>query len=322
MLFGLFAIVALGSAQAGNAQSSGPPAAPQSNQLVQPVTPDDQVRSLFLSGSKAFDVVDNGRSYRIFVDVPAEPAPPGGFPLLVVLDGNVNFELSRQLASGRARWKEIPPLIVVGVGYPTTSYAEMLSRRVYDLTPTVETDPRVVANRAPGTTSGGAAKFRAFLTERLPGIIGALAPIDARCTTLYGHSLGGLFVVDTLLRSPGAYRQYFASSPSLWDDNFAVLKQKTGFRERLMANPLPIRVELSVGGAERSFPERQLRALPNLKNLPDVRMVDAMVELGQWLGGINGPRLHSAYRVVEGETHLSVMPGTMSRAVTMAAECN
>ena len=242
--------------------------------------------------------------------------------MLVVLDGNVNFELSSQLASGRARFAEIPPFIVVGVGYPTTSYAEMLSRRVYDLTPTVETDPRVIANWAPGTTSGGAAMFRAFLTERLPGIIGALAPIDARCTTLYGHSLGGLFVVDTLLRSPGAYRQYFASSPSLWNDKFAVLKQKAGFRERLIANPLPIRVELSVGGAERSFPERQLRAIPTLKNLPDVRMVDAMVELGQWLGGLNGPRLNSGYRVVEGETHLSVSPGTISRAVTMASECN
>src|SRR3546814_15254253 len=75
-----------------------------------------------------------------------------------------------------------------------------------------------------------------------------LAPINARCTTLYGHSLGGLFVVDTLLRAPTTYRQYFASSPSLWNDNFVVLKQQPTFAERLAHSPDQLRVELSVGG--------------------------------------------------------------------------
>src|SRR3546814_17439712 len=84
-----------------------------------------------------------------------------------------------------------------------------------------------------------------------------LAPINARCTTLYGHSLGGLFVVDTLLRAPTTYRQYFASSPSLWNDNFVVLKQQPTFAERLAHSPDQLRVELSVGGLERAFPERQ-----------------------------------------------------------------
>src|SRR3546814_20176943 len=108
----------------------------------------------------------------------------------------------------------LPIFLVVGVGYPTTDGKQILARRVNDLTPTPVTDPRVAATRQPGVTGGEAARFRRFLTLRLPEFVRSLAPINAPCTTLYGHSLGGLFVVDQLLRAPTTYRQYFAPSPS------------------------------------------------------------------------------------------------------------
>ena len=286
----------------------------------QPVSADALARSLFLPG-QAVDVEHHGKTYRVFVSVPSDPVPPEGFPLLVVLDGNFNFYTAAAMASGRARWKEMSPVVVVGVGYPTTSADEILARRVNDLTPLKATDPGVLANRAPGAAGGEAAAFRSFLTGALPSIIGSFTTINSNCTTLFGHSLGGLFVADTLLRAPQTYRQYFASSPSLWNNDFAVLKEEAQFRDKVAALPAPIRVELSVGGLEREFSARQLAGVPSLRALPDVRMVAALTEFGGWMTGLHAPNVNVRYGVVEGESHTSVVPGTLVRAVEMASEC-
>ncbi|MBS0332476.1 MAG: alpha/beta hydrolase [Proteobacteria bacterium] len=285
-----------------------------------PVSADALAKSLFLPG-QAVDVEHHGKTYRVFVSVPPDPVPPEGFPMLVVLDGNFNFYTAATMALSRARWKEASPLVVVGVGYPTTSADEILARRVNDLTPLVTTDPGVLANRAPGATGGEAAAFRSFLTGALPSIVGSFAKIDGSCTTLFGHSLGGLFVADTLLRAPQTYRQYFASSPSLWNNDFAVLKEEAGFRDKLAALPSPIRVELSVGGLEREFSARQLAGVPSLRALPDVRMVAALTEFGGWMTGLHAPNVTVRYDVVEGESHTSVVPYQLVRAVEMASEC-
>ena len=285
-----------------------------------PVSADALARSLFLPG-QAVDVEHHGKTYRVFVSVPSDPVPPEGFPLLVVLDGNFNFYTAAAMASGRARWKEMSPVVVVGVGYPTTSAEEILARRVADLTPLRATDPGVLANRAPGAVGGEAADFRRFLTDALPSIVGSFTRIDSACTTLFGHSLGGLFVADTLLRAPQTYRQYFASSPSLWNNDFAVLKEQAQFREKAAALAAPIRVELSVGGLEREFSARQLAGVPSLRGLPDVRMVAALTEFGGWMTGLHAPNVSVSYGVVEGETHTSVVPGNLVRAVDMASEC-
>lgn len=285
-----------------------------------PVSADALAGSLFLPG-QAVDVEHHGKTYRVFVSVPPDPVPPEGFPLLVVLDGNFNFYTAATMALGRARWKEASPLVVVGVGYPTTSSDEILARRVNDLTPLKTTDPKQLANRVPGYEGGDAAEFRNFLTGALPSIIGSYTKINNSCTTLFGHSLGGLFVADTLLRAPQTYRQYFASSPSLWNNDFAVLKEEAQFRERVAALPAPIRVELTVGGLEREFSARQLAGVPSLRALPDVRMVSALTEFGGWMTGLHAPNVNVRYGVVEGESHTSVVPHQLVRAVDMAAAC-
>ncbi|ODT87483.1 alpha/beta hydrolase-fold protein [Phenylobacterium sp. SCN 70-31] len=308
MLAPLLAAAAVGAAPA-------PPAS-----APQPVSADALAKSLFLPG-QAVDVEHHGKTYRVFVSIPPDPVPPEGFPLLVVLDGNFNFSIAASIASSRARWKEMSPIVVVGVGYPSTSIDEILARRVADLTPLKATDPGVLANRAPGAVGGEAAAFRSFLTGALPSVVGSFTKIDSACTTLFGHSLGGLFVADTLLRAPQTYRQYFASSPSLWNNDFAVLKEQAQFRDKVAALPAPIRVELSVGGLEREFSARQLAGIPSLRGLPDVRMVAALTEFGGWMTGLRAPNVNVRYGVVEGETHTSVVPGNVVRAVDLASEC-
>jgi hypothetical protein len=70
-------------------------------------------------------------------------------------------------------------------------------------------------------TAGGADRFLRFLTEEL------IPLIDARYRTapfrlLFGHSLGGLLALHTLVERPDVFRGVLAASPSLWWNDGAV----------------------------------------------------------------------------------------------------
>jgi predicted alpha/beta superfamily hydrolase len=66
--------------------------------------------------------------------------------------------------------------------------------------------------------SGGAATFRGFLeSELMPAVENRFRSSEERI--LVGHSLAGLFVVDTFLERPNLFEAYIASDPSLWWDN-------------------------------------------------------------------------------------------------------
>ena len=73
--------------------------------------------------------------------------------------------------------------------------------------------------------AGGADAFRAFLTGTLRPALQDTLPIDRTRQTLLGHSLSGLFVLDTLLRCPDAFDRYIALSPSLWWDGARAVAQ-------------------------------------------------------------------------------------------------
>ncbi len=72
--------------------------------------------------------------------------------------------------------------------------------------------------------SGGAAAFRSFLeSELIPAVDKQFRTTGER--VLVGHSLAGLFVLDTLLEKPQLFKTYIASDPSLWwDDNLLARK--------------------------------------------------------------------------------------------------
>lgn len=72
--------------------------------------------------------------------------------------------------------------------------------------------------------AGGADAFRSFLLDTLrPALADALPAGAHHC--LLGHSLSGLFVLDTLLARPEAFDRYIALSPSLWWDGAAILER-------------------------------------------------------------------------------------------------
>jgi predicted alpha/beta superfamily hydrolase len=137
-------------------------------------------------------------------------------PVLILLDGDTHFHYTTGLAKSLAGNQLMPGLLVVGI---------LNTERARDFTPPA-VDARLSA-AVPG--SGGAGKFRSFISDEL------MPWLDENYRThaykiLVGHSLGGLFAIDTLLEQPELFDAYIAISPSLqWDEQRLVERANTAF---------------------------------------------------------------------------------------------
>ena len=100
-----------------------------------------------LFGASQFDLASkiSGRTYRVFVYKPLTPAPPSGYPVIFVTDGNGMFPLAAaQMAIMALGGKGA---VVVGIGYPTDDYMRPMMLRYRDLTPVTE-DKTAVSDAA------------------------------------------------------------------------------------------------------------------------------------------------------------------------------
>lgn len=247
----------------------------------------------------------SGRLYRIFVALPEDYRPERGpYPVLYAADANAEFltlvEAVRLAAFGR----EIPPLIIVGIGYdlPTGTVAELMGPRMLDLTPTVDTawERRETTSArehgySPPEGSGGAADFLRFIRADLVPAIEKKYPVSTTDRGWFGHSAGGLFGVYALLNDDGLFRRYLLGSPYLaWDRRTMFAAESTyaaGHRS------MRARVFLAAGGNESTGMLTNLRSFASRL---DQRRYDG---------------LEYTLHVFEGEGHDAVIPATVSRGV-------
>jgi len=130
------------------------------------------------------------------------------YSVVYLLDGRAYFDATigivHHLSASSAAVQRIPEYIVIGV---------VNTQRRRDMTPTR------ISSGPYSEGSGGSANFRAFFEKEL------MPQVDARFRTdkssiLVGHSLAGLFVLDTFVEQPRLFQAYIAADPSLWwDDN-------------------------------------------------------------------------------------------------------
>jgi len=173
----------------------------------------------------------DGRRHEIFVHVPAVEVPPGGFPVLYLLDANADFllvvETLRRLAR-RPNASGIHPMVVVGIGYPDGPGYD-LDRRYEDFT---RGPPEISdAGWQASTCYGGQAAFIDFVESRLKPFIRTRFPVRADFSALLGHSLAGYLVLDWLCQWPQAFRAFLAVSPSIWWGREAMLRRLAGRRD-------------------------------------------------------------------------------------------
>jgi predicted alpha/beta superfamily hydrolase len=260
-----------------------------------------------MARSKQYDITSriNGRSYRIMVSTPLNADPSVAYPVMYVLDGNNYFATATSTLAGQARTGIAAPAIVVAIGYPSDDSAVWTRRRFLDLTRSVSDAP----DQAP---TGGSTGFLRFIEEEVKPFVVARYKVDATRQILYGYSLGGMTVLGSLLRNPGAFSTYIVASPSIWWDNKIVLADEAVFSTRAHAGELHMKILITSAGDE------QYRGTDPKQLASDHRMVDNASDLAARLAALDPARIVVARAIFDGEVHASAPPATLSRASRFA----
>lgn len=219
------------------------------------------------------DSADGERHYQVWIARPASPAPATGYPVLYLLDGNAALGgLNAELLDTLARRPHPPVLVAVGYAGGKRIYGP---GRAYDYTPTAPTSERFRA-----MPTGGADVFLAWLLDRLEPAVARQVSLDREHRALWGHSLGGLFVLHALLTRPDAFAQGYAVSPSLWWSPAALPQDDQALAQRLQGHPAEL--VLLQGGNEHELPAQFQSQVP----------VDATQRLADRLGQVPGIAVH------------------------------
>lgn len=268
-----------------------------------------------------------GRDYRLFVHLPDGAPPPGGFPVIYVLDANSAFYAALSSARAGALFGELRPAIVVGVGYPMADPWQILATRNKDLTTPVTAEVLAKMPPNPGLTpenTGGLDAFLDVLDREVKPFVASLQKVDATDQTLFGHSLGGLAVVRALMTRPASYRTFVSASPSLFWNDRAVLADLPALEAKIRTGAVQPRVLLMAGELEgsptgyRTGPMRMTQSQVN-GLIQTTQMVDNAVRLGAALKAVKGQGAYRVKTVVFPETsHLSVVPGALARGLDFA----
>ncbi|MNI13228.1 Ferri-bacillibactin esterase BesA [compost metagenome] len=244
------------------------------------------------------------RKYQIFVAKPAEAAPPSGYPVIYLLDANSVFGTmveAIRLQGRRPDKTGVVPAIVVGIGYETEG--PFADERFYDFTPEPTTE---YSHRPDGTVlpeQGGAADFLEFIEEDLKPEIEGEFSIDRSRQAIFGHSLGGLFVLHVLFTKPKAFQTYIAGSPSIHWNQQLLHEKEQQFVSHVKQEPIDVAILLAMGEEEKRHSSGNSHKAK---------------ELAERLSALSSRGVEVEFREFEGEGHVSVLPVLISRALRFA----
>ncbi len=269
------------------------------------------------------------RDYRLLISVPGKPAPPGGYPVVYLIDGNLHFGIAVDTMRIQACWPDVRDAVIVGIGYPTDRVAEALGLRMQDLTtPISEAMANVPWYRKmppPAQGYGHLDDYLRMLDEEVKPRVAAAVPIDAGDQTLMGHSLGGLTTLHALFRRTASFQHFVAIAPSIWWNHREVLQHEAGFVQRVRAGEVRARVLVSVGGLESTarYPAVGAEKLPASKEefqqmVDFCRMVPDAEELGARLAAQQRPGFTVQTVVHAGDDHNMVPPAGIARGIRFA----
>lgn len=263
---------------------------------------------------------DGGPPYRIFLRTPPGPAPEAGWPALFLLDGNAVVGTAVDALRVQGAYPTgtgIREAAVVAIGYPTADAYDSV-RRSWDMGPPPgQTYPPHTEN-GPDVRTGGADHFLAFIEDELKPALSRRTPLDGNRQALFGHSFGGLFVLHALFSRPAAFSSWISVSPAIWWEDAVVL----GSAARFEAGWTPAqrtRVLLAAAEYEEDlapFHQRQADHEERRRRYAANQVVSNARAMAERLGRL--PGVHAEFVLFEGETHMSVLPGAVNRAIRFA----
>lgn len=226
------------------------------------------------------------QKYKLFIALPGGYAESEDtYPVLYGTDASWAFSI---LYSTMAL--ELPPMIIVGIGYPTDDYADILRLRSRDFLPTKNTEEEKAATKASGVAieSGGGSNFLSFVREELFPFIDSHYRTKADDRTLWGYSSGGTFGLYTLFKHLDTFSQYIIGAPNLIWDNRLCFTYEREYAEQL--TDLATKLYLCVGTLdEDSFAHN----------------ASLLLEFHAILKSRNYASLDMELEVFNGETHLT-----------------
>lgn len=270
-------------------------------------------------GTRWFDLADGatGAIRRVFLWQPPGAAPQAGWPGLWLLDGNAVIGTAVDIMRAQAFWPEGTNLgwgALIAIGYPSDEAYDSF-RRSWDLGPPPgRSYPPFHQGGAPVRTGGGAEMAR-FILEDLRPFLAAHVALDPGRQSLFGHSFGGLFTLWLLFNRPDAFRTWIAASPAItWEDSFLL-----DHLRRFDPGGRRLSVHLSAGEWEGDelapfqlgrpdSAERLLQKRQSLTVKAARRMAAVLADLG----------LQTRFELYPGETHMSVLPVALNRALHCA----
>ncbi len=243
-----------------------------------------------------------GHGYRIRAQAP-DAAASGAHPVIWLLDAPTTWAPMQQALTETGL-----AACVIAVDWDHEGGVDR-RRRFRDFTRI----PAVPCDDPDAAAAGGADVFLDFLIDELRPAMLPQLPADAARQTLLGHSLSGLFVLDVLLRRPGAYARHVALSPSLWWDDARLLATVARGGTPALRSA---RVLLRVGQAEQAAgPEKpeDVDGAPAL--LGDRHMVANAAAFAQ---ALRSQGAHCDHDVLPDVGHQAVPPAAMGDALRFA----
>lgn len=192
--------------------------------------------------TREFTSADGQRHYLVWTGTPRKHVP-GGYPVLYMLDGNAVMDRLDDALLGRL--SQGTPPVIVALGYRGNLPFNRQGRSL-DYTPPGSSNP---ARRGDGIVYGGSRSFLTLLTSRIMPVAEQGIDVNPARRGLWGHSYGGLLVLDAWLNAGNfsrGFSRYYSASPSLWLTGYRLVDQLSG---QPAANPAA-RLWLMEGDAE------------------------------------------------------------------------
>jgi len=244
------------------------------------------------------------QDFLIQVAWPPVPLAAGQkFAVVYVLDGNHAFTIAAQVARAiQSGPFPLPPTLVVGIGYHFETLEDRARwgiLRVRDFSPSEDALFEAQYSGGPGAC-GGASAFLDFIENEVKPFVASRFPVDPLDQTITGASLGGLFALYTMFTAPHAFQRYVAISPAIYWGERKLFELEDDLAAR--AKDLPVHLFLAAGGLEEAHDAEQ-------------RFVSNLYEMEAKLRARSYPALDMSLRIFEGETHMSVYFGAITRGL-------
>jgi hypothetical protein len=157
-----------------------------------------------------------------------------------------------------------------------------------------------------------------FIIDELKPAVAKTVRVDPGRQALFGHSLGGLFVLHALFSRSDAFDTFIAGSPSLWWGKKSILREVPAFKAAQEKSRPPKRLLITVGELEAIGSPEEIRLGETLKVdanqlMKDAKQVSNSADLARDLASLSAYGLKVQRVAFADETHNSVIPAYLAR---------